>query len=93
MLSSLCYKYFAHLKPEHWIHHFLQVLEQVLDALHLPQEDVQLQPHLHLDWDGGLGLHPEHGVVLDRVRSHAVLELSDVALISLVEVRSRHECW
>ena len=42
----------AYLKPEHWVHHFLEVLEQILYALHLPQEDVELEPHRDLYGDG-----------------------------------------
>ena len=53
--------------------------------------DVELQPHLHLDRDGRLGLHPEGGVVSARVGSHAILELSDITLVSFVEMWPGHE--
>ena len=38
----------THLKPEDWVHNLLEILEEVLDALHLPEEDVELQPDLNL---------------------------------------------
>ena len=82
---------FSHLKPEHWVHHFLEVLEQIFDALDLPEEHIELEPHLDLDGDGGLGLHPEAGPVLPGVWSHPVLELPEVARVRLVKVRPRHK--
>ena len=62
----------THLKPEDWVHNLLEILEEVLDALHLPEEDVELEPHLHLHRDRGLGLHPEAGLVTLGVRAEAV---------------------
>ena len=62
----------THLKPEDWVHNLLEILEEVLDALDLPEEDVQLEPHLHLHGDRGLGLHPEAGLVTLGVRAEAV---------------------
>ena len=62
----------THLKPEDWVHNLLEILEEVLDALHLPEEDVQLEPHLHLHRDRGLRLHPEAGLVTLGVRAEAV---------------------
>ena len=82
----------AYLKPEHWVHHFLEVLEQILDALNLPEKDVELEPHRDLDGDGGLGLHPEAGPVPPGVWPQPVLELAEVTRVRLVKVRPRHEC-
>ena len=73
----------VYLKPEHGVHHFLEVLEQILYALHLPQEDVDLEPHRDLDGDGGLGLHPEAGLVPRCVWPEPVLELPEVAEVRL----------
>ena len=81
----------SHLKPEDRIHNFLKILKEVVDALHLLEENVELQPHLHLDGDGGLRLHPEGGVVLAGVGPYAVLELSKITLVSLVEVWPGHK--
>ena len=73
----------AHLKPEHWVHHFLEVLEQILDALNLPEKDVELEPHRDLDGDGGLGLHPEAGLVPRCVWPEPVLELPEISSVRL----------
>ena len=82
---------YLYLKPKDWIHDFLEVLEQILNSLHLPEEDVQLEPHLDLHRDGGPRLHPEAGVVLFRIGHHSVLELLEIAGVGLVEVRSGHK--
>ena len=69
----------THLKPEDWVHNLLEILEEVLDALHLPEENVELESHRDIDGDGGLGLHPEAGLVPRCVRPEPVLELPEVA--------------
>ena len=69
----------------------MKILEEVVNALHFPEEDVELEPHLHLDRDGGLWLHPEGGIMLAGVGSHAVLELLEITRVSFVEVWPGHE--
>ena len=71
----------------------MEVLEQILDPLDLPEEHIELEPHLDLDGDGGLGLHPEAGSVFAGVWPQPVLELPEVAGVRLVKVGPRHEGW
>ena len=89
--NSLFYKVYSHLKPEYWEHHLWKVAEQILDALDLPEEHIDLEPHLDLDRDRGLWLHPEAGLVLTGVWPHPILELAQVAGVRLVKMRPRHE--
>jgi len=81
------------LKPKDWEHHLRQVLEQIFNSLHLPQQDVELQPDVDLERDGGHRFQPEGGVVFVRIGTEPVLELLDVTLVRQVEMRSRHEHW
>ena len=68
-----------------------QVAEQILDALDLPEEHIELEPHLDLDRDRTLWLHPEAGTVPLGVWPHPELELAQVARVRLVKMRPRHE--
>ena len=78
-------------EPEDGEHDRLEVLEEVLDAGHLLQEDVELEAHLYPDGDGGMGLEPEGAVVEAWVGLDAVLELFLVEPVRQVEVGARHE--
>ena len=69
----------------------MEVLKQILDAFNLPEEHIELEPHLDLDGDRGLWLHPEAGPVPLGVWPHPILELAQVAGVRLVKVRPRHE--
>ena len=80
------------IKPHDGEHDLLQVLEQVLHARHALQQDVQLQPHLNLDGDRGLGLQPEGALVELWIRVHPVLELLCVVGVRQMEMWSRDKC-
>ena len=78
-------------KPHDWEHDLLQVLEEVLHARHALQQDVQLEPHLHLNGDRGLGFQPEGTLVEIWIGVQPVLELLSIVRVCQVEVRSRHK--
>ena len=62
----------------------------MIDPLNLPEQDVQLESDVHLDWDGGRRLQPEDRAVSLWVRSESVLELVQVGLVGQIEVRPGH---
>ena len=79
-------------KPHDREHHLLEVLEQVLHPWHALQQDVQLEPHLHLDGDRGLGFQPKGALVEIWIRVHPKLELLCIEGVRQMEMRPRHKC-
>ena len=78
------------LEPHHWEERLLHVLEH-RNVFHFVDQNIKLEPRLHVCWDSGQRLHPEDSGVQGGVGRQPRCNVLEVGRISLVEVRLRDE--